>query len=109
MHTTKENPKLSREDYMSKRCTHRQYYAQFVTPTILWTVRHRFTEAEIRASKDPHFNNLPLAKWDAIAQVMRQETSVRNEYGDGKLTWSLAGAICILKEAAQQIRESATT
>ena len=43
-----------------------QYYGQFVTPYVTEVVRTYIGEDIIRASKDVHFNDIPLELWDKL-------------------------------------------
>lgn len=100
---------LTREDYINKRCTHRQYYAQFVTPAVLKLVKDHIGDDTVKASKDPYFNDTPLKRWDDISVAFKQELSIAPQYkewlGVREPLWCLSSAVCILKEAANQIRE----
>lgn len=82
---------------------HRRYYAQFVTESTKELVRRYIGEDRIRASKDPHFNDIPLAEWDGLSTGGIPRAISFKDGGDFP---SLAGENCIAKEAAQQIRES---
>ena len=93
---------FTRQDYMSNKCSHREYYAQFVTPYIKAVVLKRFPR--IAESTDEHFNDTPLAHWDALSNTLKSHLALP-EYGDGKKYYSLGSAVCILKEAARQIKE----
>jgi hypothetical protein len=93
-------PKYGTEESLAH---HRAYYAQFVTEETKEIVRRYIGEDKIRASKDRHFNDIPLAKWDALACGGLPRAIAFKDVGDFS---SLAGEVCIAKEAAQQIRES---
>jgi len=91
---------------------HRAFYAQFVTPATLELVESRIGLKAIQSSNDPHFNDIPLAKWDAI-WIRRIGNRMRiypgaiveallKEAGENN---SASTGVCILKEAAQQIKE----
>ncbi len=82
---------------------HRAYYAQFVTDATKRVVLDYIGEARIKASKDRHFNDIPLVEWDCVARGGMPRAVGFKDVGD----WpSLAGEVCIAKEAAAQIRES---
>jgi hypothetical protein len=99
---------FTRQDYMTQKVTHRQYYAQFVTPQIKDWVEKRFGAEKLKKSYDwdVNLNNIPLFYWDPLAtQRIISNIEFREMLrlaGDGM---SLAGAVCILKEAARQIAE----
>ena len=95
----------SRQDYLQNKCSHRQYYAQFVDDSVRRMVEQYFTLETLRASTDEHLNDIPLRRWDSLAIMLVHYSSIREllrEYGD---FWSLAGGVCILKEAAHQLVE----
>lgn len=92
---------------------HRAYYAQFVTPHVIAIVKNRIGVERLKASKDPHFNDIPLSVWDSfwvrsakggmyiepglvVSELIRKA-------GEG---FSASTGTCILKEAARQIVES---
>ena len=85
---------------------HREYYGQFVTDQIKALVLRSFGLSTLLKSvnRDGCFNDIPLKRWDAMvhnlpASVVTQLVAC----GD----WlSLANGVCILKEAARQIREA---
>ena len=58
---------------------------------------------KIKASQDPHFNDIELSVWDHLSlPVPMESNTLLRKCGDYP---TLAGAVCILKEAAQQVRE----
>lgn len=92
---------FTRQDYLQDKCTHRQYYAQFVNDNVKQMVKDRIGIDKIKCSKDEHFNDIPLYLWDncglpyGISDLLKQA-------GD---YYSLAGQVCILKEAGRQLKE----
>jgi hypothetical protein len=88
-------------DPLLRRIAHREYYAQFVTPAHL--ARLKAIADRIKASKDPYFNDMDLKVWDELSLPIPMESNtLLRKCGDYS---SLCGAVCILKEAAEQIRE----
>ncbi len=83
---------------------HRAYYAQYVTPPVLYLVAQVIGERTIRASECPHFNDIPLRRW--VALVSCSPSSIVPLLGSNGDWLSLGIGVCILKEAAQQIRET---
>ena len=95
---------FSRQDYLDNRCTHRQYYGQMVTDHVRDVVRTGIGLDRLKKSTDPHFNDIPLQEWDDFTIYLEMggfQQKIR-EYGD---LWSLAGGVCILKEAARQLAQ----
>lgn len=92
---------FTRADYMAKRCTHEQYYRQFVQPADLLTVRTRIGVARLQASSDEHLNDIPLQEWDNMPLHGPSQATMK-ACGD----WvSPAGKVCILKQAARMLLE----
>ena len=93
----------TRKQYMDGECSHRTYYAQFVTPGILDTVRRYFTvERLVRARDQEYFNSIPLIEWDRLSGSVWR-TQLMRDTGEG---YSLSTAVCILKEAGRQLVEA---
>lgn len=113
---------MNRKEYLNNpRGTegHREYYAQFVTEDIKQKVLAKIGRKAILSSTDPYFNDIGLAEWDALFGVhngrMGSDIKPRcsaevdrlmREMGDYP---TLAGLVCIAKEAARQIKEQAAT
>lgn len=98
----------TRSQYLNGEVSHSEYFRQFVTSNVLAVVRNRIGEADIKASKDEHFNDIPLQRWDAIigfngARPMSSLglSSLFNEAGE----WATAAVlVCVMKQAAEMIR-----
>ena len=93
---------FTRKDYMSGKCTHEEYYGQLVTQSMKEHIARAIPQG-LAKSTDPHFNDISLSTWDRLGMAY----SLRDEFkslGDFKTD---AGMVCVLKEAARQIREGA--
>ena len=104
----------TRAQMMDKEVSHREYYAQFITPEIERVLLARIGRKAIMASTDEHFNDIPLRKWDAITGYTMHNTRQPNTYGAGAMLRAANGpaggvshsdVVCTLKECAKQIRE----
>lgn len=93
---------ISRKDYMNNKNTHREYYGQFVNDEI--KSRVRFLLPIVLESEDEHLNDIPLKVWDAISADYAGIGRKMKEAGD---YLTMAGWVCIVKEAARQLREDA--
>jgi len=93
---------FTRKQYMAGECTHRQYYAQFVNNNTKGYLLGSISEVElIEATRhDEGFNSIPLKRWDMTTLMFNRQTL--EAAGD---TYTMAGKVCILKEAAKQIIE----
>jgi hypothetical protein len=91
----------TRPQYLNKECSHSEYYAQFVTQSVVNLVERTFTIEVLKSAhqSDKHFNSIPLYKWDNIATFVNSGVLMK-ECGD---FLTLSGQICILKEAARQL------
>jgi hypothetical protein len=95
----------TRKDYLDGKCTHRQYYAQFVNTEVKRLVRRRWTVERLQKYfAEPERHKIPLYKWDALGLPLSAVHALE-QAGD---YYTLAGQVCILKEAARQIVEEST-
>ena len=99
----------TRKQYMSGECSHREFYAQFVSDQTIQSVINTFGEKRIKESTDEHFNDIPLKSWDNMYIPMPLD---KIEAATGRTTkwpsrgYSLSDKVCIAKEAAKQIKET---
>jgi len=91
----------TRKDYINGLCTHEQYYSQFVNDGVLRVVAQEIGIERIKEAykTDKHLNNISLYVWDRVGLCINPEKKFL-ELGDSK---SLAGLVCIVKEAARQL------
>lgn len=103
---------FTRSQYMNKACTHQEFYIQFVTSSIRKLVETKFGD-RIRRSTNEWFNDIPLKEWDFLADItfrtMNREAwrAAVCPHLDRGLLWSMSDNVCILKAAAQEIRQAA--
>lgn len=93
---------ISRSDYKSGKATHNEYYGQFVTKGVLGLVKDRIGEDRIKASEDPHFNDIPLAEWDRLPLWSHLASVIRE--ANGNINPSLAEKNSVMKAAARMIK-----
>jgi hypothetical protein len=97
---------MTRQDYMERRVTHREYYASVAKDAGVAFHDGPFIERvrKALAAGDEHLNTIPLDEWDRRASGPTPHlSSAFKRHGD---FWSLAGAVCVLKEAAKQAAEA---
>lgn len=109
---------FTHKDTLEKLCTHRQYYAQFVTEGVKRYVASAIGTERLLASKDEHLNDIPLHLWDRLEPAIRgmclsrmgdiEGHTSKDQYGRRMIGWSLCDSGCIAKEAARQIIEEET-
>lgn len=99
--------KPSREDYMERRCSHRDYYGSLVEELGV-----QFTSPDhierFKRSRDPHMNDIPLRFWDGHGAMLRafhgpKITQAFKARGDFVTP---AGLVCLYKEAARRAVEA---
>jgi len=91
---------FTRKDYMTDKCTHSEYYGQLVTQGMKEHVARAIPQA-LAKSTDPVFNDISLSTWDRLGMAYGLRSEFE-ELGDNR---SKAGMVCVLKEAARQIKE----
>jgi hypothetical protein len=98
-----ETQPIKRSDYLSGKCTHREYYAQFVSSDTLAKVKRRFGIDKLVEAygKDASFNTIPLSTWDILSY--KPLLKIPMKLCDDYLT--VSGGVCIFKEAAKQLVE----
>lgn len=75
-------------------------------PTVRRLVYNFIGMDRIKASTDLHFNDIPLDKWDCIAELLSDNIK-RQFVQDYDVHPCLATWVCIMKEAARQMKEEA--
>jgi hypothetical protein len=90
-------------------------YRAIVTPSIIKVVASTIGPARILASEDRSFNDIRLAKWDALSSTMQglcNKAALKQMQGldptDNTYHWSLSTGVCIAKTAAYMIRTEPT-
>jgi hypothetical protein len=92
----------TRKDVINNVCTHREYYAQFVTDELKSTILNIVGIERLLKSTDAHLNDIPIIMWDSISAPFGTSAKMKSR-GD---SLTLSGQVCIAKEAAKQIIES---
>ena len=94
---------FTRKQYLddTSGISHQDYYGQFVSEYVKSTLYKYIGLNAILSSKDKHFNDIALRKWDNLP-VLGEWLPKLKEAGD---CVSLSATVCIYKEAARQIME----
>jgi len=100
---TKEQKKPTREDYMSRRVTHTQYYqALCKTAGVSYkNAKPKFLDRVWKCMQegDEHLNRIPLANWDSrTIGLLPSAYEAFRLHGDIP---SQAGLVCLIKQAAR--------
>jgi hypothetical protein len=93
----------TRKDYLDKKCTHRQYYAQFVDDNVKKRVFSLISLKKLLSAKDEYLNDIKLELWDRVLSPL--PTYIGDKIRDSGTFPSLSDCVCIAKEAAKQIIE----
>jgi len=105
----------TRQQYLNGDITHRDYYAQFITPEMVEQVKNNIGIDRIKASNDEHLNDIPLKDWDNLSghsfrgsemigkpQVSKEFYELCKQANEGI---SSATLTCVYKEIARQLVE----
>lgn len=95
--------KITRENYINGKINHREYYGGILRlADFEMSPGHELVQKALK-SQDPHYNDIPLILWDNIAMSGQAWTNTAlKKVGD---FWSLAGGVCLYKEAVRQAVE----
>ena len=96
---------FTHKDYVIERkCTHQQYYAQFVTEEIKMIVVLNFGLDTLKKAyqEDKAFNTIPLHKWDLL-EIFLNVPIMHDKFKQHQDFISQASVVCVLKEAARQV------
>lgn len=79
---------------------HNDFYAQFVSEAHKRAILEFIGRDAIVASRDPHFNDIPLAKWDRLPRILNAE---KVKALGGNL--SISTFTCVYKQAARHLQK----
>lgn len=96
---------ILRSEYIAGNVSHADYYGQFVNESVIRTVEGYIGKAKIVASTDPHFNDIPLEKWDALQPAILSIVGTKLGEANGTGGVSLSDTVCVAKAAARVIKE----
>ena len=95
----------TRQDYLDSRCTHEQYYDQYVNLHVKNIVAGGIGRLTIVHSTDPNFNDIALQQWDNLQNLLMGAVG-RQRFRDLGDVPTINGCVCIAKAAARQIRDA---
>jgi hypothetical protein len=100
---------ITRDDYVSGRNTHDEYYSQFIGDLAVSYVVNTIGKKLIESSTDEHMNNIPLSMWDRLQMhlLINRDFWRSANLHDNKSTfpWSASDNVCLAKAAAQIHKE----
>lgn len=95
----RQEQEKKRQDYLDGAITFQEYYLWLAREIHITAKSCPVTLEEIKKSKDPHLNDIPLGLWD------KQDSLVRAAAGRAGLkVWSLSDTVCLLKALAHEVR-----
>ena len=105
--TPTETKLFTRKDYLAGNCTYRQYCGQIVRLAgIRFSKQDKIVKdctPSDQRTVDEHYNHIGLPTWDISSGSARREIcKALKQCGD---SWSLAGGVCVIKEAVRQAVE----
>jgi hypothetical protein len=103
-YTRAEYMKDAQQEGKGPSAAHRRYFGQFVTDGTKYRVLSVIGLDRLKASTDPHLNDIPLALWDKLTPKLPGSAGF-SKAGD---YYTLANSVCLAKEAARQIIEAQT-
>ena len=92
---------INRADFMDETVSFEEYYNQFVDEKTITLVVDMIGADTILESRDEHFNDIPLAKWDAVGACLPNIKWPKDDWP------SRSGLVCIGKQAATQYKRMA--
>lgn len=73
----------TRDQYLNSEYTYDEYYSQFVNESVRIRVHARIGKGMIINSKDKHFNDIPLHRWDSLQlHTLPSVVALLNQAGD---------------------------
>ena len=101
-YTRAEYMKDAQHEAKGPSTAHRRYFGQFVTDGTKSRVLSAIGLDRLKASTDPHLNDIPLKIWDQLTPQLPGSAGF-SKAGD---YYTLANGVCLAKEAARQIIEA---
>lgn len=98
----KRTGKFTQSDFINDKCSHSQYYSQYVTEGVKNVVKELMSLHILMRSKDSELNDIDLSKWGSMSYHI--EGIVRPLVKQiGEAPYTIADGVLILKEAAKSI------
>jgi hypothetical protein len=95
--TLQEQHNVKRKQYLSNELTHAEFYLWLGSAIGATADDLPVSVDRLRSSKDEHFNDIPLHKWDMRDLRIRDKA-----FQSGMRLWSLSDTVCVLKAIARQ-------
>lgn len=98
--------RFTRNDYMSNRCSHAEYYGQFDSPAVRNAILRVIPMSDLMASRDPYMNDIKLSRWDSIRldrETLRNLTIANGHPTGTSLVYSKSDIVCLTKTIASRM------
>lgn len=98
--------RFTRNDYMSNRCSHAEYYGQFDSPSIRNAILRVIPVSDLMTSTDPYMNDIRLSRWDSIRldrETLRNLTIANGHPNGTSLVYSKSDIVCLTKAIASRM------
>ena len=98
--------RFTRYDYLSKQCTHAEYFGQFDSPAVRRAILRVIPMSDLMASRDPHMNDIKLSRWDNIrldGEALRKLTIANGHAGVSHYVYAQSDIVCLAKEVAKRM------
>jgi hypothetical protein len=82
--------------YLNHELSHDEYYLWLSGWIGLADGLIPATDEKVRASTDPHLNDIPLRAWDAVHGIVRGRANAKG------IPWSQSDTVCCLKAMARR-------
>lgn len=93
---------FSRHDYMTLKCTYKEYYGQFSDVCIeLIDSIHTQAKWYDLLREDELLNNVPLSSWEQWSLIVKRDLDVVNKRIGNSGSCTLSECVCALKEAVR--------
>jgi len=92
--------RLQRHLYLKGAIAHQDYYLWLADLLHVNTNHLLVTEAEILASQDEYFNDIPLRKWELSHYRIAMKAEATG------IGWSLSDTVCVMKALAQKVKDA---
>jgi hypothetical protein len=97
---------ITRKQYLADSAAlYHPYYLQFADRKLRSRVMGAFGPEELARSTDPHFNDIPLARWDDLARSSHPFMPHERLVAAGDF-YSLSCGVCLLKAIARDIKQN---
>ena len=98
--------RFTRNDYMSHRCSHGEYYGQFDSSAVRHAILRVIPLSDLMASRDPYMNDIKLPRWDNIrldGETLRKLTIANGHAGVSHYVYAKSDIVCLAKEVAKRM------